>query len=267
MVLLAPGSEIPGGSSVADELHRAVASSLSAIEARATAARTLVGSDDDAAFAAIAAIGHLAVGALDDVRRLVDLLPTAAARRALADDVHDTLGHALSLSALLAGGARARLASDPQLTRDALGQIAAVAATSADELDELLGSRSRHRRPADVTALTHLTVDQPVTLDVDRAALAQAPPEVSSAVYRIVQESLTNARKHARGAAVHVRVAVETGRLAVAVVNAPAPRCEQPGNGHGIPGMLRRARTVGGRLAAGPTRAGGFRVDATLPLG
>jgi signal transduction histidine kinase len=266
MTLLATAPTLPGGSPVADELHRAVASSLAAIEAGATAARTLVGCDHDAALAAVAALGQLAAGALDDVRRLVDLLPNATARRALADDVHDTLGHALSLSALLAGGARARLTSDPQLARDALGQIAAVAAASADELDELLGSRPRPRPPADATALARLAAGQPVTLDVDRAALAQAPPEVAAAVYRIVQESLTNARRHARGAAVRVRVAVEDDGLAVAVVNASAPPCERPGDGHGIPSMLRRARTVGGRLAAGPTRGGGFRVEATLPL-
>jgi len=252
-------------SAALDRLHGTVAAAMREIADHANAARTLAGRDEPAARAALAAIRACSADALGSVRALVALLP-ADAGRALADDVHDTLGHALSLASLLAGGAAARLANEPTLARQALGQLAALAAETIAELERLLGAPAAPpAAAADMAMLASLARDQPVTFDVDGAALSAAPPEVAGAVYRIVRESLTNARKHTGGAPVHVRVADEAGALTIAVVNAPSPRRPAPGSGRGIPGMRRRARAVGGRLAAGPTRDGGFRVEARLP--
>lgn len=257
-----------------DRLHGTVAAAMGEIGEHARAARTLAGSDDAAARAAIAAIRACSTDALASVRALVALLPSAAGR-ALADEVHDTLGHALSLASLLAGGAAARLATDPALAREALGQLATLAADTTAELQRLLGPlgglphgggpSAPPAHATDMGMLTGLARDQPVTFDVDGDALSAASPDVAGAVYRIVRESLTNARKHTAGAPVHVRVASDARSLTVVVVNAPSVRRAVPGSGRGIPGMRRRARAVGGRLAAGPTRDGGFRVDARLP--
>lgn len=264
-MLLAPGNQLSGGDTAVDELQDALAATLAAIAERATEARMLVGSDETAVLALTGAIGTLAGGALGDVRRLIATLPTPAQSRALADDLHDTLGHALSLAALLAGSARARLADEPRLARDALGQIAAVATQTGEELDALLAGR-RRARLLSAGALAGFAAGQPVVFDVDGPALAAAPEEVAFAVYRIVQESLTNARKHACGAAVRVRVAHELDALTVTVVSDEARSAELRGGGRGIPGMRRRAQAVGGELVAGPDHRGGFRVDARLPL-
>ncbi|HST41113.1 MAG TPA: histidine kinase [Conexibacter sp.] len=283
-------TELAAGPSVVAELHDVIAAAMARIGERAIAARTLVGFDDAAALAATTAIGDLALGALGDVRRLIASLPAEARCRELGDDVHDALGHSLSLAALLAGGARARLEREPALAREALGRVAALASETGAELEALLAAplecdaspladRVSAARPAPaaprgtpdpfapVAALTALAIGQPVTFAVDGAALAGASQPVAAATYRIVQESLTNARRHAPEAPVHVRVEADRDALGIAVVNAPARTPgDAPGGGRGIPAMHRRASAAGGVLSAGPTPGGGFRVEARLPL-
>lgn len=86
-------------------------------------------------------------------------------------------------------------------------------------------------------------------------------------MYRIAQEALTNARKHAPGARVDIEVVRRDGLLTVEVVNeAPPGSCRGAGTGHGLIGMRERARLLGGDLVAESTAAGGFRVAARLPL-
>ena len=103
-------------------------------------------------------------------------------------------------------------------------------------------------------------------LDVTGERPARVPDAVSLAAFRIVQESLTNARRHAAGAAVRVSLAFEPSGLTVAVENAAGT----PSNGNGstravgIMGMTERTSAVGGTLRAAPSQ-GGFRVDAELP--
>jgi signal transduction histidine kinase len=101
------------------------------------------------------------------------------------------------------------------------------------------------------------------------------PPEGSSAVdpgvgraaYRIVQEALTNAGKHAPGARVQVTVDRPAGRLVVRVVNGPCRQqvSDAPGGGYGLVGLGERVRTLGGQLIAAPRLDGGFEVEAVLP--
>jgi signal transduction histidine kinase len=101
------------------------------------------------------------------------------------------------------------------------------------------------------------------------------PPEGSApvdaaagrAAYRVVQEALTNAGKHAPGAAVRVAVERPAGELCVRVVNGPpsSPAGDTPGGGYGLVGLGERVRTLGGRLTAGPRLDGGFEVAAVLP--
>jgi signal transduction histidine kinase len=105
-----------------------------------------------------------------------------------------------------------------------------------------------------------------VHLDVTGEPPRRVPDAVSLAAFRIVQESLTNARRHAAGASVRVSLAFEAGRLAVAVENGPGGPSSGNGAtaGVGIMGMTERASAVGGTLRAEPV-AKGFRVDEELP--
>jgi signal transduction histidine kinase len=99
-----------------------------------------------------------------------------------------------------------------------------------------------------------------------RGAQVPLDPGVELAAYRIVQEALTNARRHAPGAAVDVELRYEDDALRVRVRdNGPGPPPEAPAGGHGLPGMRERAAAVGGRLRTGPAAGGGFLVEATLP--
>jgi signal transduction histidine kinase len=110
-------------------------------------------------------------------------------------------------------------------------------------------------------------------LDVELAEHGEAhgPDELRLAVYRVVQEGLTNARKHAWGAAVrvtvrwaaaHVRLVVATS--AAGVMAGAGPRT--PGSGRGLAGLRARVERLGGELRAAPTNAGGFVLEASLPL-
>ena len=101
----------------------------------------------------------------------------------------------------------------------------------------------------------------------------ELPAGLELAVYRLIQESLTNVRKHAPTACVRVRLGYESDRLRIEVkddggppssVRDPAP--DTAGPGHGLIGMRERVHVYGGRIQTGPLSTGGFRVEATLPL-
>jgi signal transduction histidine kinase len=270
-----------------DDLHPVVAVALLEIERRATGALPLVGRDHGAVREAAAAITARAAAAAEDVRRLVEAMPAAGEDgAALADEVHDALGHGLSLAAVLAGVARTFAAADPGRTRTALAEAAAAAGAAAAELDSLLAASAASRPGAGAAApglttgpagdrepaapeLALLLAQQraagrPLRVEVDDGALAAAGPRVAGSARRIVRESLTNVRKHSPGAAVGVRVGAEEGHLLVLVASDGAGGGE-PG-GRGLAAMRRRARAVGGHLDAGHAPGGGFRVQARLPL-
>ena len=107
----------------------------------------------------------------------------------------------------------------------------------------------------------------PVRLTVT-GTLDDLPAGVGLGVYRIVQESIANATRHAQGAAITVALTLDTGTLNLSIENGPRTSDADlggPGLGQGIPGMAERARTVGGSLSATPTAGGGFAVRAALP--
>lgn len=93
------------------------------------------------------------------------------------------------------------------------------------------------------------------------------PGPVGAAIHRIVQEGLTNAHRHAPGAAVELRLSTEQDALGMALTNRPsAQHGSGPGTGRGLPGLRERVRSLGGTFTAEPTTEGGFRLAATLPL-
>lgn len=200
-------------------------------------------------------------------------------RLAMAQDVHDGVGHTLAVLAMHAGVAAHVIDRDPARAKELLSTLAV---TARESLDGLRADLDRLRAPAAGTAAARRPepglADLPLLLDRMRdgglrldAELpdpgpADLPPAVDAAAYRIVQESLTNVLRHAGTTEATVRVRL-TDTLRIDVANPPsATRAPlDPGGGTGIAGMRRRAAAVGGSLTAGPAPGGGFAVRAELP--
>lgn len=201
------------------------------------------------------------------------------ARQAIAREMHDVLGHRLSLLSVHAGALAYARTAPP----DDVGRAAEVVRENAhralQDLREVIGVL---RAPvgelplpavADVLELVDeaRTAGAPVTLHDDAGVTSgerTLPDLQGRTLYRVVQESLTNARKHAPGAPVTVRITGRPGNDVVAeVVNAPpaAPAVRPSGSGTGLRGLEERARLVAGHLDHGPTDRGGWQVRLRLP--
>ncbi|MFJ9816487.1 sensor histidine kinase [Streptomyces sp. NPDC101151] len=198
-----------------------------------------------------------------------------AVRNRLARELHDSVGHALSAVTLQASAARRVLDTDPEFVREALAAIEETTRRTVGELDAALGVLRDGDAPGTAPAPT-LASDldgllrrtraggQRVTATVDTAT-DDLPPLVSREAYRIVQEGLSNALKHA-AEPVGLRIAAAGGHLEITVENplgpCPAPR---PGGGHGLRGIADRVRLLGGSSHAGA--AGDiWRLHVRLPL-
>ena len=204
-----------------------------------------------------------------------------AARRAAADErlriaqeLHDVVAHSLGVIAVQAGVGMHVIDRDPAEAKRALEHISTTSRASLAEIRHLLGLVRAGDGPAlePTPGLADLgrlagelgTAGLDIDLDVDEAG--DVPPGVGLAAYRIVQESLTNALRHAVARHATVRVATEGGSLRIEVTDDGQGR---PGhhesNGHGLVGMRERVAMYGGGLEVGPLPAGGFRVAATIP--
>lgn len=218
----------------------------------------------------------------DEAERTRTLLADRAVfaeRRRIAREMHDVVAHRVTAVALQAGALSLR-APDERT-----GQAAeTIRATSALALDELRGIlRVLRDAPADAAPAEDTGPGVLASLEdlVDGVAATGArvelslpdplpvvPGQVGRAVYRVVQESLTNAGKHAPHAAVDVRLEVTGGRLVVEVTNRLTPHGSTvPGSGYGLVGMRERVELAGGDLRTGPTGDGRFRVLARFPVG
>ncbi|MGO1179314.1 sensor histidine kinase, partial [Cellulosimicrobium funkei] len=205
-------------------------------------------------------------------------------RLRIAREVHDVLAHSLSAITVQAGVGLHLLDRDPEQARGALTAIRAASTEALDEVRAVLGvvrgdagDDGAPLAPTwDLAALPRLVRQAEggglaVTLDVDPAA-AGLPDRLAGVVYRVVQESLTNVRRHAHGATrADVRVAVRPaphGAVTVTVTDDGAAPGAEPEPGYGLRGMRERVESVGGSLAAGPVPSPsgrGFRVRAVFP--
>ncbi|WP_189827134.1 sensor histidine kinase [Streptomyces finlayi] len=193
-------------------------------------------------------------------------------RTRLSRDIHDTVGHHLSLIALQAG------ALEVSLPPERRPSVALVRKSSQAALADLRSLVTALRTPTERTestpapGLSHLptliTAAGPhVALDMRDMDGFACPPAVEGAVFRIVQESLTNARKYAPDAPVSVVIRRAGANLLMVVRNRAGTKGPSaPGSGKGIQGMRERAAALGGSLLAQPTQDGGFMVEALLPL-
>ncbi|MDL9935600.1 histidine kinase [Gordonia sp. ABSL1-1] len=201
-----------------------------------------------------------------------------AERARIAHDLHDVVAHRMSTVVVMAQTARYRLPDVSDAAAAEFEEIANSARASLDEVRQLLGvlrvgdhdaSVAPSPGLADIGELVELTrrggADVAYTDDADHAAVSEGQ---ALAIYRIVQESLANATKHAPGGAIEVLLSTNDEAMTeVSVTNSAATGepLRLSGAGVGIPGMADRARAAGGSLTAIPTVAGGFSVRAMLP--
>lgn len=204
----------------------------------------------------------------------------AAGRQQLAREFHDLVAHTLSVTMLHMTAVRLSL-DDGEVSEamESLAEAERAGREAMREMRQTVGLLGNPALAGTETALP-LASDLPelvagyasaglrVALDV-QGDLAAVSGDTGLAVYRIVQESLANAAKHAPGSAAQVNVLVTGAELSLSVTNdirSPAPL---PATGHGIPGMAQRVALLGGTFLAGPPAAGSrqWRIQAALPLG
>ena len=215
------------------------------------------------------------------VRHLRDLEQASAVaseRARIARDLHDVLAHSLSVMVVQASGARRALATDPGAAIHAAGLIEGSGRDALVELRRLFGTVRR----GEVEALDGSPGLDQVSALVTRARQAGLPatlrvegepvelgPGAAMAAYRLVQEALTNALKHAGSSTTEVTLSHRHDGVTIEVIDEgdgyPPANGDVAGGGHGLVGMRERMNLYGGEVEAGPREGGGFCVRAHLP--
>jgi signal transduction histidine kinase len=277
--------------SVAAEGHLRAAVSIAAVAVIGVGAGTLAGNKDFNGVAVFMLAGWLvAVVALGTMRHGRFAFAEEKARRRateerlrIARELHDVIGHNVSLINVQASAALHRLNKHPQQAGEALAAIKESSRETLQELRATLGVLRQAGEEASTRSAPGLARLDELVAAVKSAGLGvkvrnrgrvrALPAALDLAVFRIVQESLTNVTRHARGAtAVEVRLgfgerelslAVEDNGDATAIVNRRAASHDTEGSG--IQGMRERAVALGGELSAGPGPRGGFAITARIP--
>ncbi|MEU7582301.1 histidine kinase [Streptomyces sp. NPDC041068] len=227
-------------------------------------------------------------------RRLLADRAVVQERRRIARELHDIVAHHITTMQLMAGGARSNLGGDTEVVRDALVSLEGSGRIALREMRHLLEVLRAGDEPEEAPSAPQPGVgslgplvdeSRRAGLPVDFAVLGAErplPPSTGLAVFRIVQESLTNTRKHAGRAQARVRLTYHPDRITVEVsdngtaasadslagalagaAGAAGPRVGR--TGYGLIGMRERVALHGGSIVAGGLDGGGFRVAATLP--
>jgi len=194
-------------------------------------------------------------------------------RARIAREVHDVVGHALNVMVLHAGAARRQRDRDPAASATALGTVEDVGRRALHDLDhalDLLGGPAP-RLPGPGAADLGTLVEEfdragvPVRLEV-HGEPRDVPATVGLALYRTAQEALTNVTKHAPGHGARVHLHYLPGTVTVHVVDTgPGAAAPGRGAGRGLAGLDARARSLGGRVVAGPRTDAGWEVRCELP--
>ncbi|MGQ0825660.1 MAG: sensor histidine kinase [Actinomycetota bacterium] len=210
------------------------------------------------------------IGHLRETEHLLAIEAARDERRRLAREIHDVIAHSMTVTLLHLQAARLACQTQSDQADDALAEAERLGRSSLDDLRRTVRLLSEHADP---------NLDVPVELLDDLKNLADGfanagadvhlrisgdandiPPVVAQALYRVAQESLTNAARHAPGSRVDIAVDVGGERISMRIENGlppvgPAPVAPR-GSGHGLRGMIERVSILGGRLEAGPTKHG-----------
>lgn len=204
-------------------------------------------------------------------------LAVISERSRIAREMHDIVAHTLSVVIAQADGGRYAGVKDPQQAQEALHTISNLARSALSDIRSIIGAL---REPTEDVGESQIeTVDLDGLIDRMRGAGLEVtltitgdsrtlPPGARAAVYRVIQESLTNCLKHAgQDAKAVVLIAWHPRALHLTIEdNGLGASSEESPDGHGILGMKERLEFFGGTLAAGPSPTGGWRVLATVPL-
>jgi signal transduction histidine kinase len=204
-------------------------------------------------------------------------LAAAAERVRIAREVHDIVAHNIAVMIALADGAAYTAKANPGQTVSLMGQVSATGRSALTEMRRMLGALHEPTalgnapQPSldDVEELiaTVRTAGLPTRLTVTGQPFP-LPPSAQLALYRMIQEALTNTLKHAPGATAQVRLTYLRGEVELEVADDGGPGAVPPvgphEGGHGLVGMRERAALFGGQVAAGPRSGGGWRVRTVL---
>ena len=202
-------------------------------------------------------------------------LAVADERARIARELHDIVGHGVSVMTVQAAAVCRLLRPDQEREREALLAVERTGREALAEMRRMVGVLRRSEEAAALAPQPSLgrldaLVDKarraglPVDLQIEGAPV-ELPPGVDLAAYRVVQEGLTNALKHARATRAEVQVRYCDGQIEVSVTNDGRRDGNSGSAGHGLVGMRERVAVYGGELEAGPQPAGRFTLRARLP--
>jgi len=217
------------------------------------------------------------VGALTDAQNRLKDAAAAAERQRIAHDVHDVVGHSLSVVLLNVAGARRVLERDPTAAAEALDRAEQVGRDSLQNVRSIVGllrqpgeAETKPPMPGadDIAGLVQTSAEAGLSVRVEvTGELAAVDPYAGLAAFRLVQEAISNVQHHAPESEVVVRIAEDREHLRVSVHNGPVGMSSSPASrgGTGLDGMRQRFAALGGTVSAGPD-GDGWLVEASIPL-
>jgi signal transduction histidine kinase len=203
-------------------------------------------------------------------------LAVAEERARIARELHDIVAHAVSVMVLQVGAVRHRLPGELPQDRDALAEVEQTGRAALAEMRRLLGAMRGERDELELTPQPGLGSLEPLLDEIRRAGLpvelhvegepSRLPRAIDLSAYRIVQEGLTNALKHARASRADVVVRYRPDEVQIDVQDDGRGPSASDGRGHGLIGVRERVNLYGGEMSAGAANGSGFLLSARLPL-
>jgi signal transduction histidine kinase len=203
-------------------------------------------------------------------------LAVAEERARIARELHDIVAHSVSVMVLQVGAVRHKLPGTLVSEGDALQDVERTGRAALAEMRRLLGAMRRDGDDVEMAPQPGLGNLEALIADLDRAGLpvrlriegdpAPLPPAIDLSAYRIVQEGLTNALKHARATTVDVAVRYRGDEVEIEVRDDGSGDSGADGLGHGLVGIGERVKLYGGEMTAGPASGGGFVLSTRLPI-
>jgi signal transduction histidine kinase len=209
---------------------------------------------------------------LEEERELFAELAVRHERARIAAELHDIIGHAISVMIIQAAAGQRLVDRDPARAREAFEAIAESARQGRDDLQRLIDLLGGTELDGPDLALIDEVVTRAARTGLDVSYQFDGPRDevaapIAHLAFRVVQEGLTNALRYAPGSAVVVTLSGSATAFRVRVENSPptADPTGLPGTGRGLTGLRERIQQEGGHLTAGPTAAGGWLVQAAFP--